>query len=145
MAPNKKYACCKRSKWVLVNDKFYLIGGYKAKALFSIESLNLKTGKWKKEGELFSGMIKPALATNNGIIYIFNNGKLFAFNTLTSEMKEYLIELYLENSKMFFYKKKLYVLGGFNENNYSLYPSKGVYSINIDQFSKTKVRKFQSF
>ena len=135
----------KETNGVLVNDKFYLIGGYKAKALFSIESFNLKTGKWKKEGELFSGMIKPALAANNGIIYIFNNGKLVTFNTLTAEMNEYLIELHLENSKMFFFNDKLYILGGFNENNYSMYPSKGVYSIDIEELPKTKIHKSESF
>jgi len=135
----------KETNGVLVNDKFYLIGGYKAKALFSIESFNLKNGKWKKEGELFSGMIKPALAANNGVIYIFNNGKLVTFNTLTAEMNEYLIELHLENSKMFFFNDKLYILGGFNENNYSMYPSKGVYSIDIEELPKTKIHKSESF
>jgi len=135
----------KEASGVLVNDKFYLIGGYKAKALFSIESFNLKTGKWKKEGDLFSGISKPALAANNGIIYIFNNGKLVTFNTLTSEMNEYLIELFLSNSKMFFYKNKLYILGGSDENNYSSYPSKGVYSVDIEELNNTKIRKMQSF
>jgi len=134
----------KETNGVLVNDKFYLIGGYKSKALFSIESFNLKTGRWKKEGELFSGMIKPALATNNEIIYIFNNGKLASFNTLTAEMSEYLIELYLENAKMFFYKNKLYILGGFNKNNYSIYSSNGVYSVDIEDLGKTKVHQFKS-
>jgi N-acetylneuraminic acid mutarotase len=135
----------KETNGVLVNDKFYLIGGYNAKALFSIESFSLKTGKWKREGELFSGMIKPALATNNGVIYIFNNGKLVTFNTLTAELNEYLIELYLKNSKMFFYNNKLYILGGFNENNYSVYPTKGVYSIDIEELPKTKIHKSESF
>ncbi len=53
----------KETKGILVNDKFYLIGGYNGKAPFSIESYNLKTGKWKKEGELFYGISKPALTS----------------------------------------------------------------------------------
>ena len=41
---------------IVVSEKVYLLGGFNRKALTEIESLDLNTNQWKKEGDLFEGM-----------------------------------------------------------------------------------------
>ncbi len=131
----------KEAQGVLVNDKFYLIGGYNKVPLSSIESYNLITGKWKKEGELFEGVSKPALANYEHMIYIFDADKIVTFNILTNVLNQYSIDLNLKEAKLYYFNHKLYILGGFNKTNYSFYPSRALYSIDIDEFNKTKIEK----
>jgi len=45
-----------------------LFGGYNKKNLTEIESFDLKTAKWKKEGTLFRGMRKPAITKDKEFI-----------------------------------------------------------------------------
>ena len=61
----------KETQGVLINSVIYLIGGDNNEPVKNIETYNLITGKWKKEGELFKGMSNPGLATSQDIIYIF--------------------------------------------------------------------------
>ncbi|UMB59693.1 carboxypeptidase-like regulatory domain-containing protein [Lutibacter sp. A80] len=129
----------KEVKGVLVENKIYLIGGSNKRTLTSIEVFDLKTQKWTKEGNLFYGINKPALTYHNNIIYIFNNGKINTYNTITKELNEYLIELSLEASELFYANNKLYILGGFKENNFSLRPSKGLYSVDLNEFNNTRI------
>jgi len=126
---------------VLVNDKIFVIGGFNKKPHSSIESFNITSQKWKKEGELFSTINKPALTSKNEMIYIFDNGKLSTLNTLTNELHEYFIDLYLINSEMLLIDNKLYIIGGLRANSFSATPSSGIYSININEFEKTLVHK----
>ena len=124
---------------VLINDKIYLIGGFNRNPLASIETFDLKTQKWEKEGDLFYGISKPAITHKNNVIYIFDNGKISTYNIDSKELTEYLIDLILENSELFYADNTLYILGGYRENSYSLYPSKGLFSIKINEFDKTKI------
>lgn len=126
---------------IVVNDKIYLLGGFYRKALTEIESLDLNTNQWKMEGDLFEGMKSPAIANNEELLYIFENGKMITFNTLTKELNEYLVDLDLKGSKMFFSKNQLYILGGYRETSYSKTPSNKVYKINVLDFENTKIQK----
>ena len=131
----------KEVKGVLIKNKIYLIGGFINKPLKDIETYNLTTGKWKKEGELFSGIETPALATHDNVIYIFDDGKIYTYNTETKKLDEYLIDLFFKSSSLYYYNDKLYLLGGFKENEFSKTPSSKLYSININAFEETLISK----
>ena len=128
----------KETNGVLIQDKIYLIGGFNAKPLSTMESFDLLTEKWKTEGELFYGISNPAIAQNDGIIYFFENEKIFTYNTNTKQLKEYLISLPMKASKLYFSDNKLFLLGGYIENYYSKFPSPNLFSIEIDEFENTK-------
>lgn len=128
----------KETNGVLVKDKIYLIGGFNTKPLSTVESFDLLTEKWKTEGELFYGLNAPAITQNDGIIYFFENEKIFTYDTNTKQLKEYLINLPMKASKLYFSKNKLYLLGGYIENYYSKYPSSNLFSIDIIEFENTK-------
>lgn len=129
----------KEVKGILIEDKIYLLGGFNKKPLSSIESFDLRTQKWKKEGNLFYGIGKPAITHKDNLIYLFNDGKISTYNVLTKELNEYLIDLPLEASELYYYDNTLYLLGGFRKNSYSLFPSRDLFSIDITEFNKTKV------
>ena len=131
----------KEVKGVLIKNIIYLIGGFNNKTLKEIESFNLTTGKWEKEGELLSGIKTPALATHDNVIYIFDDGKIYTYNTKTKELDEYLIYLFFKSSSLFYYNDKLYLLGGFKENEFSKTPSSNLYSIDLNEFEKTAISK----
>jgi len=129
----------KEVKGVLIEDKIYLVGGFNNKPLSSIETFDLTTQKWKKEGNLFYGISKPAITHKDNMIYFFNDGKINTYNTVTKELNEYLIELYLEASEMYYDDDTLYILGGFKKTSYSMYPSSQLFSIDMNEFNKTKI------
>lgn len=131
----------KETVGTIVQDKMYLIGGYNGKSLNSIESYDLISQKWKKEGTLFEGISKPAIADDGVNIYIYDNGKMSVFNTITRELSQYNIELYLKASKMIYYKKRLIILGGIRPTHYSLLPSEAVYSVDTREFDRTSIAK----
>jgi N-acetylneuraminic acid mutarotase len=123
---------------IVFNDKLYLFGGYNKKNLTEIESFDLKTGKWKKEGTLFRGMRKPAITKDKDFIYLNENGKIITFDPKTSTLKEYSIDLNLNNSNMYFFNETIYIVGGYHVEDYRRYPSSGLYSINVSEFINTK-------
>ncbi len=131
----------KETNGVLVNNTVYLIGGFNKKPLTSIEAFDIKSGKWTKEGELFQGFSKPAVTYNGHIIYGFEDGKVITYNIKTKELNQYLIDLDLKASKLYYANNKLYVLGGFRENSYATIPSADLFSIDINEFRTTKVNK----
>ena len=131
----------KETNGVLVNNKVYLIGGFNKKPLTSIEAFDIVSGKWTKEGELFEGFSKPAVAYNGDMIYGFENGKMITYNTKTKELNQYLIDLDLKGSKLYYANNKLYVLGGFRENSFATIPSAQLYAIDVDEFQTTKINK----
>ncbi len=125
---------------VLIEDKIYLVGGFNNKPLFALESFDLITQKWKKEGELFYGVNKPAITHKDNVIYFFNDGKINTYNVVTKELNEYFIDLSLNASELYYANNKLYILGGLRINNYSFFPSKGLFSIDISEFENTKLQ-----
>ncbi|WP_457610731.1 carboxypeptidase-like regulatory domain-containing protein [Lutibacter sp.] len=129
----------KELRGVLIGDKIYILGGFNKKPLFGLETYDLLTQKWKKEGSLFYGVAKPAITHNNTIIYFYDNGKISTYNVFTKELNEYLIDLYTESSELYYSNNKLYILGGFERNIYSHQPSRNLYSIDINEFNKTRI------
>jgi len=128
-----------------IDEKFFTISGSDNQSFSKIESWNINTGKWSFEGNLFFNLNKPALTKNKNNIYIYDNGNLLIYNVLNKVLKQYTINLYLKNSKMHFYKDKLYIIGGYKETEYSKEPSSGIYKIDISEFNKTKVINSKKF
>lgn len=128
----------KETSGTILDDKIYLIGGNNGKSLLDIESFDLTTEKWQSEGELFSGYENPAVTSNNDIIYFFEDRKMSVYDTKSKQLKEYLIELSIKSSTMYFFDNKLYIVGGSTFINYATAPTANVYSLSIDEFDSTK-------
>jgi len=124
---------------VLIGDKIYILGGFNKKPFSGLETYDLLTQKWKKEGSLFYGISKPAITHDNTIIYFYDKGKISTYNVITKELNEYLINLTTENSELFYSNNKLYILGGFEIDSYSRQPSSNLYRIDINEFNKTRI------
>lgn len=135
----------KETSGVLVGDKIYLIGGYDDKPLTEITTLDLITGKWTKIGDLPYAMEKPALTGHNDTIYIFENGKISTLDIQSNTLNEYLIDLPMKGSQLYFYNDTIYLLGGSIENYYSKSPSADFYRVDIDEFTTTKIHRFKTF
>ena len=133
-----KIKTAKETQGVIIDNIIYLIGGYNDKSLAVIESYDLATGTWKTEGTLFSEMERPALATHEDIIYIFNDGRLLTYDTKTNILEAYKINLEIKHPKMHYHQNKLYLVGGYILNDYSTKASASLYVIDFDEFSKTK-------
>ncbi|WP_288955504.1 kelch repeat-containing protein [uncultured Polaribacter sp.] len=123
---------------IVFNDKLYFFGGFYKKALTEIESFNLKTGKWKIEGNLFAPLRKPTLTKDNEFIYLQESDKILRFNPKTKILQEYSIDLNLEGAKLHFYNEILYIVGGYQVEDYRKFPSNKLYSLNISEFLKTQ-------
>lgn len=128
----------KETSGIKFGEKIYLIGGFKNKeALTGIDSYNPKTGRWKREAFLPEAVNQPALATNGKLIYIFNNESFYTYQPETAELKEYHIDLRLQNAKLFYKEGKLYLFGGFKYRYHKEQPSSAFYLIDTGEFSKT--------
>ncbi len=133
----------KETNGILIGDKIFLFGGYDKKPLTQIESFDLITGKWSVNGDLFTGVSRPALTKKDNTIYLFENGIVFTYNIATRELKEYHVNLFLKASKMYFVHNKLFILGGFYDNEFSVQPSNGVFSIDLDEFENTRIHNIK--
>jgi len=140
----KNMLSAKETKGVLINNKIYLVGGFNNEPLSDIESYNISTGQWTKEGDLIYGIKKPALAYNDNLIYIFDNGKLLTYNIITKTLNEYHIGLELINSELYYYNEKLYLLGGYIKSEFSKTPSSKLYSIDLNEFENTRIMNSKS-
>jgi N-acetylneuraminic acid mutarotase len=123
---------------IVFENKLYLFGGYNQKSLTDVESFDLKTAEWKKEGTLFRGMRKPAITKDKEFIYLQEDGKIITFKPKTKVLKEYNIDIKLKGSEMHFSNGKLYIIGGFQVEDYRKAPSNGFYSVKVSEFFKTK-------
>ncbi|PQJ76811.1 Kelch repeat-containing protein [Polaribacter glomeratus] len=123
---------------IVFDQKLYLFGGFNKKNLAEIESFNLITGMWKTEGALFRGMKKPSITKDNEFIYLQEDGKMVTFEPKTSILKEYKIDLNLKEANMHFFNENLYLIGGYQVEDYRKAPSNGFYSIEASEFFKTK-------
>ena len=130
---------------VIIGDKIYLIGGFNNNALTEIESFDLISGEWKKEGDLFDAMENPALAYHDHTIYIYDKGKFLTFDTQTKVLNEFKINLILKNAQLQYYKNNLYLIGGYVENSYEKLTSSGLYAISLNELQKTQVFRSTKF
>ena len=133
----------KETNGILIGDEIFLFGGYDKNPLTQIESFDLITGKWSVNGDLFTEVSRPALAKRDNVIYLFENGLIFTYNVATRELKEYHVNLFLKASKMYFVHNKLFILGGFYESEFSIQPSNGVFSIDLDEFENTRIHNIK--
>ena len=133
-----KMPSAKEVTGIIFDDKLYLFGGFNKKNLSEIESFNLKTGIWTKEGNLFRGMKKPAITKDDEFIYLQEDGKMVTFEPKTSILKEFKIDLNFNNANMHFLNENLYLIGGYHVQDYRKFPSSSVFSIAVTEFLKTK-------
>ncbi len=130
---------------VIAHNKIYLVGGSNNKALKEIGSYSLTTEEYKKEAELFEEIARPGLAVQNGIIYIFNRGKLLTYDIKLKLLKEYIIKLDIEGAKLILQDGFIYIIGGLKRNKYSKRPSNKMVRINLKTFDTTKVKRERFF
>jgi hypothetical protein len=129
----------KETKGVLIANTIYLTGGFQSKPLKEIETYNVATGKWNIESrKLLYEVDRPGVTTNGNLIYIFEDGKIQIYNIETKELNVYLIDLALKYSELFYSNNKLYILGGFNQDEFSIEPSSNLYSIDLNEFKRTE-------
>ncbi|WP_462317587.1 Kelch repeat-containing protein [Marinilabilia sp.] len=139
----KDMPTAKETKGVLNDFTLYLVGGFDNTPLKDIESYNLVTGEWQKEGELFSPIERPGLASDGDKIFIFDDDRIMTFDTFTKVLSEYAIDLDLFSPELHCYDGKLFMVGGYTEADYIKKASNKVYSIDLKAFSNT--RKLRSF
>lgn len=135
----------KETNGVLIKDKIYLIGGNNGKDLSKIEVYDLLTNKWYVEGSLFEGINSNAIATHNGMIYIYKRGQMITYNTTLKILKKYSIEVDIIQPEIFIKKEKLFLVGGYVKSEHSKRPSRRVIKINLNEFSKTYIKKEKEF
>ncbi|MFY0714941.1 carboxypeptidase-like regulatory domain-containing protein [Seonamhaeicola sp. NFXS20] len=123
---------------VVVGDKIYLIGGYNGQELSTIETFDLVTGIWQTIGQLPIAIKRPALAVNGNDIYIYNNGTMMVYDTKKNILTNYHLNLQLQDAGMHCYNDTLYLIGGYEETDYSKRPSPNIYTIELSEFLKTK-------
>jgi len=134
----------KETTGILINDKIYLIGGNDGKPISEIETFDLITEKWEKEGELLSELERPAIAYHENIIYFFEDQKMHTYNIQTKQLKEYEINIELKYSAMHYFNGKLYLLGGRFENSYSKVPSSKAFSVDLEEFKNTRPTRIKN-
>lgn len=140
----KDMPIAKETNGILFKDKIYLIGGFNDKPLSTIERFDITTETWTTEGELFNNLNYPGITNIEDMIYFFENEKIYTYDIATKTLKEYLINIPLKDSKLYYCDDKLYLLGGYLENYYSKYPSSSLFSINIDEFENTKPNRIKT-
>ena len=122
---------------ILIGDQIYIIGGNDGNPIAKIQSFDLDTKIWQTEAELFSALERPAITNHENMIYFFEDHKMYTYNIKTKQLKEYEIELGLKYAAMYYYKNRLYILGGLTENEYSKASSSKVFTIDINEFENT--------
>tara|TARA_R110002096_G_scaffold425378_2_gene633981 strand:+ start:14968 stop:16338 length:1371 start_codon:yes stop_codon:yes gene_type:complete len=135
----------KEVKGVLIDDIIYVIGGSNGESLKTIETYNITTETWESEGELFNSIDFPGLAYHNNLIYIYDYDKISTYNILNKTLNEYNINLNLKSARIHYYKNKIYIVGGYIENEYSRIPSSYLFSIHIDDFETTEIIQSKLF
>jgi len=128
----------KETKGVLIGNTIYLPGGFHGKPLSEIETYDIVAGKWDVESKGLNYEVeRPGITSNGNIMYIFEDGKIQTYNVETKELNVYLIGLILKYSELFYANNKLYILGGYDHDEYSSEPSSNLYSIDLNEFKKT--------
>ena len=134
----------KETRSIIINNKLYLLGGFRDKKLTEVETFNLKTGRWKTEESLLYPMEKPAITNHKNIIYLFEKDHLQTYNVLTKEVKDFSIDLPLYFSSMHYKNGKLFISGGATKTDFISIPSKKFVSIDLKEFDKTQPLKVKS-
>ncbi len=135
--PDPKETTC-----VVVNNKLYSIGGFNNNELSTITSFNLKKGTWKIEKKLPVRIKNATVKHRDHTIFVFNENRLYIYDTISNDLKEYKVGLPYQSSEMFVFNDKLYILGGFERTSSEKKVSKGLFSIDLEEFDTTKYKVF---
>ncbi len=135
----------KEVQGILIDDKIFIVGGFQNEPVNGIESFDLTTGRWKKEAELPPSYENPAVTSDGKMIYFFEDGKIGSYHTQEKILQEYEIEINVKGAKLHYANNKLYILGGYGENIYSIKPSGNCYSIELNEFQFTEVKNRTTF
>lgn len=135
----------KETQGILIDNKFYMVGGFDGKKLTGIESYDLNTRKWHREAILFQGMAQPALASHGNLLYIYDDGKICTYNLITKTLKEYHIPIRRQASAMHIYENKLILMGGVSNYNYNFLPRNSVYQINLKDIEHSEIMQSKNF
>jgi hypothetical protein len=127
------------TKGILLAENMYFFGGEKISALKTIFSYNLLTGEWQSLGRLPSALTRPAITSHNKVLYIFEDRTFYTYNTVSKKLKRYEIGLSIMGAEMFCKDERVIIIGGYKSDEFSLKPSKGIYSIALGEFSNTQV------
>jgi hypothetical protein len=72
-------------------------------------------------------MRKPVITKDKEFIYLQEEGKIITFKPKTKALKEYNIDQTIKGSEMHFSNEKLYIIGGFQVEDYRKALSKVFY------------------
>lgn len=127
------------AKGELVEEYMYFFGGEKAVPLRTIYAYDLQKGEWYSLGNLPIAMRRPAITHHYETLYIFEDKTICTYNIATKKLKRYEIGLSLMGAEMFCRDNKLIILGGYEVDEFSKIPSKALYAVALEEFSKTQV------
>lgn len=129
----------KETKSIIVDNSIYLIGGFHVAPLKEIESYDVLSCKWTSEANLLRAAERPGLTHHADIIYIFEAGCIQTYNISTKEVNLYKTDLPFHFAELFYSDSKLYVVGGFRQDEYmTTEPSAGIFTISLEEFKKTQ-------
>lgn len=131
----------KETSGILLGNTIYLIGGFNGESLSGIETYDLNDGKWTRMGELFEPVSRPGIASDADHIYIYYPGNLAVYNIRTGLINEYAINFHVNEPEMFLHNRRLYLLGGYDENDYEKEPSSRMISIDLNELKYTSVKR----
>jgi hypothetical protein len=135
----------KETKGVLAENTIYLVGGDRNTPLKKIEAYDLVTGKWSTIGELPMGIESPGLAYYNHTIYIADSRRIYVFDIAEGSLTQYGIDLDVHGASLLYHNEQLFILGGYRLENFTLKPSSSCYSIDLEEFSNTRIMSIQKF
>ncbi len=120
---------------IVLGHTVYFFGGRRVAPLWDIVSYDLSTGEWKHLGELKEGVSYPGLAINGHLVYIYEKNMLQVYDVNDNSLRSFPVNIGMESAGLFYYKNKLYVVGGCSRNGIYISPTSGVYSIDIKQIN----------
>ena len=124
---------------ILVGHTILLFGGYRGKALSTIQTYDLATGAWKRKGNLWFPRCKAGIARGGDKVYILENGVMQVYNLRTNEVKAYQIDLDLKESGLYCTENKLIIVGGCTEDMDGKLGDAGVYEVQLSDFERTEL------
>lgn len=81
-------------------------------------------------------MVLNGYAKNGNIIYIYEEGILFTFDTETNNLFAYPIDLDLKNCELVYDNELIYIIGGQTLDFPNTIPSNKIYSVSITEFDR---------
>lgn len=119
------------TRGVLIGNMVYLVGGYNKASTWTIRGYNLQTGSWTDLCELKENVTCPGIAVNGNLIYIYENTTLQVYDIKLNKVDIYHFIDGFDGSGLFYAGGKLYIVGGCLCDSGCIYPSDGVFSVDV--------------